>query len=269
MWRLRPLRLLPGCAGAPPEPTQLPPSRDEVAQEPRRPGGYYKDDGPHERVPDNLASIPDARPRVEPLSRFANRPYEVFGKRYVPLAAVQPFRQRGLASWYGKRFHGQRTSSGEPYDMYAMSAAHPTLPIPSYARVTRVGTGRSVVVRINDRGPFHAGRVIDLSYAAAHRLGIIGVGSAEVEVEAIVPGEPARGAAEEAKVFLQVGAFASRDNAESLRAKLASLEDPSELVLSGELWRLQLGPYGTQEEARSAAERLERTFDLKPLVVIR
>jgi rare lipoprotein A len=150
-----------------------------------------------------------------------------------------------------------------------MSAAHPTLPIPSYARVTRVGTGRSVVVRVNDRGPFHAGRIIDLSYAAAYRLGIIGVGSGEVEVEAIVPGEPVRGAAEEAKVFLQVGAFASRDNAESLRAKLASLEDPSELVLSGELWRLQLGPYGTQEEARSAAERLERTFDLKPLVVVR
>ncbi len=275
MRRCLPLLLLAGCAGAPRQEMPPPQARSAIAPEApaaqaRRPGGYYKDDGPHERVPDNLASIPDAQPRAEPLNRFANRPYEVFGKRYVPLAAVQPFRQRGLASWYGKRFHGQKTSSGEPYDMYAMTAAHPTLPIPSYARVTRVGTGRSVVVRINDRGPFHAGRVIDLSYAAAHRLGIIGVGSGEVDVEAIVPGEPARGAAEaEAKVFLQVGAFASRDNAEGLRARLAALEDPSELVLSGELWRLQLGPYDTQEEARSAAERLERTFALKPLVVVR
>ncbi len=103
------------------------------------------------------------------------------------MAAVQPFRQRGTASWYGKRFHGKKTASGEPYDMYAMSAAHPTLPIPSYARVTNLANGRSVIVRVNDRGPFHAGRVIDLSYAAAHKLGYIAQGSAQVEVEAIIP----------------------------------------------------------------------------------
>jgi len=151
-------------------------------------GGYYKDDGPGANPPSNLASIPDARPRTEPLHRFANRPYEVFGKKYVPLASVQPFHQRGMASWYGKRFHGQKTASGESYDMYAMSAAHPTLPIPSYARITSLRTGQQVVVRINDRGPFHANRVIDLSYAAAYRLGLIGTGSGEVEIEAIVPG---------------------------------------------------------------------------------
>ena len=151
-------------------------------------GGYYKDDGPHARPPAGLESIPDAVPRVEPLHRYANRPYRVFGKDYRPLASLQPFRQRGMASWYGKRFHGKPTSSGEKYDMYKMTAAHPTLPIPSYARVTNVANGRSVVVRINDRGPFHAGRVIDLSYVAAHRLGYIGAGSAQVEVEAIVPG---------------------------------------------------------------------------------
>ena len=151
-------------------------------------GGYYKDDGPGANPPSNLASIPDARPRTEPLHRFANRPYEVFGKKYVPLASVQPFHQRGMASWYGKRFHGQKTASGESYDMYAMSAVHPTLPIPSYARITSLHTGRQVVVRINDRGPFHANRVIDLSYAAAYRLGLIGTGSGEVEIEAIVPG---------------------------------------------------------------------------------
>jgi rare lipoprotein A len=151
-------------------------------------GGYYKDDGPGANPPANLASIADASPRVEPLHKFANRPYEVFGRKYVPLASVRPYRQRGIASWYGKRFHGQKTSSGEPYDMYAMTAAHPILPIPSYARVTNLRSGASVVVRINDRGPFHSERIIDLSYAAAYRLGLIGSGSGEVEVEAIVPG---------------------------------------------------------------------------------
>jgi len=153
-----------------------------------RKGGYYKDDGPHERPPAGLDAIADATPRAEPLHRYANRPYTVFGKDYRPLSSVQPFRQRGMASWYGKRFHGQKTSSGEPYDMYKMTAAHPTLPIPSYARVTNLANGRSVVVRINDRGPFHAGRVIDLSYVAAYKLGYIAAGSAQVEVEAIVPG---------------------------------------------------------------------------------
>ena len=151
-------------------------------------GGYYKDDGPGTRSPSSMASIPDARPRVEPLHKFANRPYEVFGRKYVPLASLQAYKQRGVASWYGRRFHGQKTASGETYDMYAMTAAHPILPIPSYARVTSVKTGRQVVVRINDRGPFHGGRAIDLSYAAAYRLGLIDSGSGEVEIQSIVPG---------------------------------------------------------------------------------
>ena len=156
-----------------------------------KPGGYYKDDGPHERPPANLDRIADAVPRSEPLHKFANRPYKALGKEYVPMTSLQPFRQRGLASWYGKRYHGQKTSSGEVYDMYAMSAAHPTLPIPSYARVTNVANGKSVVVRINDRGPFRAERIIDLSYVAAHKLGFIQAGQARVEVEAIVPGRTA------------------------------------------------------------------------------
>jgi rare lipoprotein A len=153
-----------------------------------RKGGYYKDDGPGEKPPANLDGIADATPRAEPLHKFANRPYSALGRSYTPLTAVQPFRQRGLASWYGKKFHGQKTSSGELYDMYKMTAAHPTLPIPSYVRVTRVANGKSVVVRVNDRGPFHSSRVIDLSYAAAYRLGYIQAGSAEVTLEAIVPG---------------------------------------------------------------------------------
>ena len=152
----------------------------------KRPGGYYKDDGPGDSA--KLASIPDAVPRAEPLHRWANRPYEAMGRKYVPLTRVGVYTQRGTASWYGKRFHGQKTSSGEIYDMYKMTAAHPTLPIPSYVRVTNVANRRSVVVRVNDRGPFHAGRAIDLSYAAASKLGYLTQGSAEVQIEQIVPG---------------------------------------------------------------------------------
>jgi len=151
-------------------------------------GAYYKDDGPGANPPPNLSAIPDAVPKTEPLHRFANRPYQVFGKDYVPLTGVAPFTQSGIGSWYGRRYHGSPTSSGEKYDMYAMSAAHPTLPIPSYARVTNPANGRSVVVRINDRGPFHSGRIIDLSYAAAWKLGYVDAGSARLEVEAVVVG---------------------------------------------------------------------------------
>ena len=278
-------------------------------------GGYYKDDGPGEKPPANLDQIADAQPRAEPLHRYANRPYQVFGKEYVPLASVQPYRQRGMASWYGKKFHGQRTASGETYDMYAMTAAHPTLPIPSYARVTRVATGRSVIVRINDRGPFHPGRMIDLSYAAALKLGFAHLGSAEVELESIEPGqavtpieqaalttppaaattppaatetppaatttppaatttEQALAAPEQAKaVYLQVGAFSSRDNAESLRSRLEDefgwLKDTVQVLAIGNLWRLHVGPYRTQDDARSAAERIESQLSIKPLLVVR
>src|SRR5512137_2349942 len=150
---------------------------------------YYLDDGPGDKAPANLDAIPDAVPRPEPLHRFANRPYSVFGREYVPATSLRPYRERGVASWYGRKFHGQKTSSGETYDMYAMTAAHPTLPLPSYARVTNVATGRSVVVRVNDRGPFLHDRVIDLSFAAASKLGIAQKGSGEVEVEAVLPRE--------------------------------------------------------------------------------
>jgi len=152
----------------------------------RRPGGYYKDDGPGDNA--RLASIPNAVPRAEQLHRWANRPYEAMGRKYVPLTRVGIFKQRGTASWYGRRFHGSPTSSGEKYDMYKMSAAHPILPIPSYVRVVNLANRRSVVVRVNDRGPFHAGRAIDLSYAAAWKLGYLAQGSAQVEIEQIVPG---------------------------------------------------------------------------------
>ena len=173
--------MLASCAGAPQPSSTAPPSAAPSTR-------YYSDDGPPDSTPANLDGIPDAIPRAEPLHRFANRPYVVFGREYVPATAPGPYRERGMASWYGRKFHGQRTSTGEVYDMFGMTAAHPTLPLPSYARVTSVANGRSVVVRVNDRGPFLHGRIVDLSYAAAHRLGIAQRGSGEVLVEAVLPG---------------------------------------------------------------------------------
>jgi len=154
-------------------------------------GGYYKGDGPGGPPPVKLDAIADATPRVEPLNAGANTPYTALGRKYVPYTSLTPYRARGVATWYGRKFHGRKTSSGERYDMYAMTAAHTTLAIPSYARVTNLANGKSVVVRINDRGPFHADRIIDLSYAAAYKLGYVNAGSAKVEVEAILPGKRA------------------------------------------------------------------------------
>jgi rare lipoprotein A len=156
---------------------------------------YYQNDGPPAQVPVGLASVPDAVPRVEPINPYANRPYTALGRNYTPDTSDGPFEQRGIASWYGRQYHGNRTASGEPYDMFAMSAAHPTLPIPSYARVTNAQDGRSVVVRINDRGPFVQDRIIDLSYAAALRLGIAGPGSGAVLVHKLTSGEIAQAGA--------------------------------------------------------------------------
>ena len=245
--------LVAACSSAPPR--EAPPAK----------GGYYKDDGPGDKPPANLADIPDAQPKAEPLHRYANRPYVVFGRQYVPLAQAEGFRQRGIASWYGRRFHGQKTASGETYDMYAMTAAHPTLPIPSYVRVTHVASGRSVVVRVNDRGPFHASRIIDLSYAAANRLGFVQAGSAEVQVEAV--------AAPEQAVYLQLGAFRTRENAETLqervRREAAWLQDAVRVRMSGELWRLQVGPYLSREAARAVAERIAADLALNAILVVR
>ena len=153
-------------------------------------GAYLAGDGPGAKAPDNLDEIPDAVPKAEPLHRYANRPYVALGKNYTPLEAPGNYKETGIASWYGKKFHGQRTSIGEVYDMYGMTAAHPILPIPSYARITNVATRKSVIVRINDRGPFLHDRIIDLSYTAAYKLGIVNNGSAEVQVESIAVDGP-------------------------------------------------------------------------------
>ena len=210
-------------------------------------GAYYKDDGPGASLPADLAAIPDAVPRAEPLHRFANRPYQVFGKDYVPVLSVAQYRQTGIGSWYGRRYHGAPTSSGEPYDMYAMTAAHPTLPIPSYVRVTNLANGRSVVVRINDRGPFHSDRIIDLSYTAAWKLGYVEAGSARLEVEGIVPGSAPAAV---------MPVRQEREPAEEIQ-----------VVAAGPVFRLHLGPYRSQDQARPIADRIQSELSLRPLLV--
>lgn len=183
-------------------------------------GGNTKRDGPGSaRIP----SIPgDAVPRQEPRSKYGNKPvYEVFNKRYTILNSSAGYRERGVASWYGKKFHGNLTSSREKYDMYAMTAAHKTLPLPTYVRVRNLRNNKTIVVRVNDRGPFVSNRIIDLSYAAALKLDMVRDGTSLVEVTAIsfdVPrgDRPARittSAARAAQIFVQVGAFGERDNA--------------------------------------------------------
>ena len=275
----------------------------------QRPGAYYRDDGPGDKPPANLDAIPDAEPKIEPLHRYANNPYNVFGQDYTPLRRLQAYRERGTASWYGRKFHGQRTSSGEPYDMYAMTAAHPVLPVPSFARVTNVANGRSVVVRINDRGPFRPGRIIDLSYTAAWKLGYASNGSTQVEVEAVTPEQiallasrPATAAAarplapaaapaarplddapaaspalpvaaEASGVYVQLGAFSARENAESFLARisgqLAWLNKTIEIFQRDGLFRLHLGPYRDRAEAGGIAERIRDALDLKATFVTR
>ncbi|HJV07783.1 MAG TPA: septal ring lytic transglycosylase RlpA family protein [Chromobacteriaceae bacterium] len=152
-----------------------------------RNGAYFQKDDLAEHIPVNLNLVPDAVPQTEPLIKAANLPYAAMGMSFRPDTSDKPFKATGRASWYGKKFHGRRTTSGERYDMYAMTAAHPTLPIPSYARVTNLKNGESVIVRINDRGPFHKSRMMDLSYAAASKLGFIQQGSAKVAVERVWP----------------------------------------------------------------------------------
>jgi rare lipoprotein A len=257
-------------------------------------GGYLAGDGPGADAPGNLDSLPDAVPKAEPLHRYANRPYSALGKTYTPLQATGSYKERGTASWYGKKFHGQRTSIGDTYDMYGMTAAHPTLPVPSYARVTNLANGKTVIVRVNDRGPFLHDRIIDLSYAAAYKLGYVNNGSAEVEVESLAvngnvpvaaavttPAVRTESVAAETvmpvmppdvagKVYLQLGAFKEKQGAESFLSKMrAELGDTGKdiiLLRQSGLNRIQLGPYANSEEARRAANTLAGRLGFKPFV---
>ena len=188
------LLVLAGCAGAPPKGSSSA-AGARKGQGSGLPhagsgrGGYYQDDGPGDNLPPDLDRIPDAQPRVEPYAKANSRPYVVFGTTYTPITHDLPFSQRGVGSWYGKKFHDLPTASGEPYDMYKMTAAHPTLPIPSYVRLTSVDSGKQVIVRINDRGPFHAGRIVDVSYVAALKLGLLAKGSHDILLERLLPAD--------------------------------------------------------------------------------
>ncbi len=219
-----------------------------------------QDRGPDQAV--DMSKVPDAVPRHEPHSRWGNKsPYQVLGKRYYVLPSAEGYRERGIASWYGKKFHGHTTSNGEVYDMYEMSAAHKSLPLPTFVRVTNLDNNRQVVVRVNDRGPFHDERLIDLSYAAAYRLGVLQHGTARVEVEAIAPGSatdtrllatqklsavPSDQAAITGRT-LQIAALSNEANANRLAADLsAQLEEPAMVVAvergDRTLYRVQLSP---------------------------
>ncbi|WP_027865854.1 septal ring lytic transglycosylase RlpA family protein [Massilia alkalitolerans] len=223
-------------------------------------GGYYKDDGPGLNPPAGLMDLPDAVVKAEPYSRWANRPYSVFGQTYTPILHQDPFVQRGVASWYGVKFHGQKTSSGELYDMYKMTAAHPTLPIPSFARITSVETGKSVVVRINDRGPFHASRIVDVSYTAALKLGLLGKGSHEVHVERLFPDDPIRMASERRVATSEAQSAPPEITALMLEDRVrtdsaAVAEVVPKLVPRGSFY-VQLGAYSRSGTAEAMSEKL-------------
>jgi len=267
-------------------------------------------DGPPANPPPDLQQVPDAEPRIEPIrSGGPNKPYEVLGQQYVPITVDQPFRQRGLASWYGRKFHGKRTATGEPYDMYAMTAAHPTLPLPSYVRVRNLDNGREVIVRVNDRGPFHSQRIIDLSYTAALKLDLLrGVRTVEIEritgdeirsglwrhgdapavaslpasppADAAVPDTPAAPAADvppppatSRGFWVQLGAFQQRDGALGFQQRVVReldwLAPLLAVVQERSLHRLQAGPYASRSEAGGAAERIRAALKLVPVIVER
>ena len=218
-------------------------------------------------TPADIAAIPDAVPRFEPRSRSGNPPfYDVLGRRYAVLANANGYVERGVASWYGPGFHGVSTSMGEPYDMYGMTAAHKTLPIPCYARVTNLSNGRSVVVRINDRGPFVSNRLIDLSYTAAAKLDMLRGGTAMVEVRVVTPDDPQSQALTRASeapppiLYVQAGAFAVPANADGLRLRLQHAGMPNVLVLpplpGHHLYRVRLGPVSSVADFDALAARL-------------
>ncbi len=271
-----------------------------------KPGGYYLDDGPGDNPPKDIDSIPNAIPKKEPLLERANKPYKALDAIYTPMTDYQPYKETGVASWYGKRYHGKNTSSGEVYDMYSMTAAHTTLPLPSYVKVTNPANGRWVIVRVNDRGPFKSSRIIDLSYAAAYKLRFSSAGSTLVEVEAIDPNnaasytpstvsptsaniettnpvsatltaavpttaQPSTGNPAITQYFVQAGAFKSEANAEALGKKIQSMELAQNVgmnkVYNGNLYRLKLGPFDSRKAADEAAANIRLRLNISSIIV--
>jgi rare lipoprotein A len=241
-------------------------------------GVAVRDSAPPEAF--DASNIPDAVPRVEPPSRYGNGPeYRVNGDTYRVLPTGAGYAERGVASWYGTKFHGQRTSSGETYDMYAMTAAHKSLPLPTYARVTNLENGKSVIVRVNDRGPFHENRLIDLSYAAATKLDIVGTGTGVVEVRALDPAAEAPTAVMASapagappSLYVQLGAFADAGNAERMAEQLKTHGYAPRVTRTQQgpttMHRVRLGPLRDVGAADELVRQLLRLgFSQRHLVV--
>lgn len=236
---------------------------------------YYQDDGPHARVPADLHRVQNAVPKSEPLSASGNNPYVVFGHRYVPLKTAAGYKKKGVASWYGRKFHGRRTSSGEKYNMYAMTAAHKTLPLPSYVKVRNLDNNREIIVRVNDRGPFLHNRLIDLSYAAAYKLGVVKTGTARVQVTAVGPGHTAPatsvaiGAVDdnepvEAKPLAAPSLIRSA-HADTGPDTLADNGTPSDNKPASGVY-LQVGSFSVWDNAIKLRDRLEQS-DIRPVAI--
>ena len=293
--------LLGGCGSVAPRqdaPVVAKPGKPAVVT--KKGGGYYLDDGPGDNPPANIDAIPDAEAKLEPLHKAASRPYTVMGQTYTPDTRLKPYKEIGVASWYGRRYHGQKTSIGEVYDMYGMTAAHPTLALPSYVRVTNLKNRKSVVVRVNDRGPFHSDRLIDLSYTAAYKLGVLAGGSTRVEVEAIDPADfaaaakPAEGRVAAAPAdkgpgvavqkspwppaassdhYVQLGVFGAQENAESFRSRLkgelAQLADKLQIHPSDGKFRVRAGPFQTLAEASQVAAEIKNSLNIKAVLTTR
>lgn len=273
LWMLGFCALLVACSSTPPQ-KQAPVSNKAPYNPNEGRYAHDKDFGPDEDI--DLSHVPDAVPRYEVRTIAGNKnPYTVLGKTYHLIADETSYRERGYASWYGKKFNGYRTSNGEVYDMYAMTGAHKTLPIPSYVRVKNLDNGKSVVVRINDRGPFHQGRIIDLSYAAAQRIGIHKTGTGRVEVEIVLPNDaapvPMRAANQGAKqvdsalppgTYLQVGAFSQKSAAQQFAANIGTKLTYPLIIHSSqtpkEIHRVRVGPFTTAETLQNARDQLAR-----------
>ena len=284
------ISMLTGCASVPSF------KNESVSTPSKKGGGYYLDDGPGDHPPENIDAIPDATPRVEPFNARANQPYIALDNKYTPMTSFYPYKERGIASWYGKRYHGKKTSIGEYYDMYSMTGAHTILPIPCYVRVTNTENGKSVIVRINDRGPFKKDRLIDLSFAAAYKLRLSDKGSGPVEVELIDPRQfnalkktpdvitekikekeviPTQLKSEENStnepLYIQAGAFKNEKNADLLLKQLIDMRlentPPFKKQFSEDLFHVVIGPFNSKDEANNIADLIKSKIKISIFIV--
>jgi rare lipoprotein A len=243
--------LLSGCSATPQSQSQPP--------EPNAGRYQQQKDSIPDRLP-TLLEMTDPAPKIEPLSRGGNRPYQLFGQHYSPVANATSFQEAGIASWYGNKFHGHLTSNGETYNMFAMTAAHKTLPLPSYVKVTNLDNGQSAIVRVNDRGPFHHDRIIDLSYSAANKIGMLQQGTARVQVELIKsPGMLAQHIiSANQQCFIQIFASSDNNRLKQLRAEVEQQHAvPTKIQTADGIFRLLVGPSKDNRQARSWLAKLK------------